>query len=353
MKASSTVASGALALVGLVAAYTTWQRPKESVKSESVEVVGATKQSLETVHYDDGTRFVDLTRKTTPEPRLYVTLGFLPGKTPTVDAGLSVVALDGGTDAGVDGGVRLVNVKPPEPTPTRETYANERADNLFSRFMPFEATRALGTLSSAKLDELGLAGSERHLALTVAGQVRRFTVSKPLSGIIGSYLQDETSGAVYLVQSSIFSELDPSTQLLIDRRLHTFKQPEFDVFSVTYEGKTAEFVQTNADIPQTAKVAKVATPDKAEELVKNWHDKVWNRLVVTEVLARGELPKAGEPKVALRLDYKLKGSAKGFLEIALDKSQGTWARSENTVGWVAVHQGTEELVLEAKRFMEP
>ncbi len=348
MKARSAAVQGALAVAGLIAAYVTWQRPKESVKSEAtITVVNASKQTLEQLHFDDGTRFVEVAKKLEGEPRLWVTSGFLPGKTPPpFDAGAPVV-IDGGVDAG------FISVSPPpEPPPTREVLANERADNLLQRFMPFEASRALGVLSSEKLDELGLAGSERHLTLTVAGQARTFVVSKPLSGIIGSYVQDTRSGEVFLVQSSIFNELDPNSQLLIDRRLHAFKQSDFDAFTLTIEDKKVDFVQTNAEVSATAKVARAASPEKADELAKNWHDKILNRLVVTEVLGKGELPKQGEPKVALRLDYTSHGAKKGWLEIGFDPRKGTWARSENTASWVSIHQGSEEIALEATRLVQ-
>ena len=95
------------------------------------------------------------------------------------------------------------------------------------------------------------------------------------------------------------------------------------------------------------------TPDKPEELVKNWHDKVWTRLIVTEVLGKGEAPKHGEPRVAMRLDYTSRGQPKGWLEVGLDDTKGTWARSENTANWVAVHQGADELVIEAKKIVSP
>lgn len=347
MKARGTALSFALALGGLAAAYFTWQRPKESVKADSVVVLSATKQSLEKLHFDDGTRFVDVVKHTDGESRLWVTLGFLPGKTPVVDAGTTVVAMD----AGVDAGVLQVSVKPAEIPPTRETPANDRAETLAGRFMPLEATRALGTLPKEKLDELGLVGSERHLEVSFGGQTRRFVVGKPLPGIIGSYLQDE-KGDVYLVQSSMFSELDPASQVLVDRRLHAFKQSEFDHFTITLDGKSAEFLQTGAEIAQTAKVARAASPEKGDDMAKNWHDKVFNRTVVTEVLGKGELPKAGEPKVALRIDYSLRGQKKGFLEFGFDATQGTWARSENTASWVGVHQGSEETILEAKRLLQ-
>lgn len=351
MKLRSTAIQGGLALVGLVAAYLTWQRPPEQTKADAVTVVSATKQSLDRLHFEDGTKFIDVTRKTEGGSRLWVTLGFLPGKAPVFDAGVAeLVSLDGGQ---ADGGALAKLTPPPEPPPTRETYANDRADSLFAKFTPLEAQRALGTLPKEKLDELGLVGSERKLDVYVAGVPRSFVVSKPVSGIIGSYVQDVKSGEVFLLQSSVFSELDPGSTLLVDRRPHAFKQAEFDKFVVKVDGKDTAFVQTNAEIPQTAKVAREASPDKPDELAKNWHDKVWNRLIVTEVLGRGELPKAGEPQVQLRIDYSARGTPKGWLEVGADPSGGTWMRSENTASWVSVHQGAGELVLEAKKVVAP
>ena len=113
MKARSTAIQGGLALVGLVAAYVTWQRPKDSFKSESVVVVDATKNSLERVRYEDGVRFVAVEKK----ERLLVTLAYLPGKRPVIDAGIRLVEIDAGVDGGVDGGPVLASVKPAEPTP--------------------------------------------------------------------------------------------------------------------------------------------------------------------------------------------------------------------------------------------
>lgn len=350
MKAKSVSIYGALALVGLVAAYATWQRPKETVKADQVTILEASKQSLEKVHFDDGTRFIDVTKRLEPDARLWLTLGYLPGKAPVVDAGIALEVLDGGAP---DGGALPVAVKTPEPPPTRTTRTNERGDTLWGRFTPFTGTRALGVLPDAKLDELGLVNSGRALEVTVAGATHHYVASKPVSGIIGSYVMDAQSKEVFLLPTTVFSELDPASTLLVDRRLHTFKQSEFDGFTVKVGDQSAEFVQTDAAIPTTAKVAKKATPDKPDEMAKNWHDKIWNRLVVTEVLGEGELPKAGEPKAALRIDYSLRGAPKGWLELATDATGGMWARSENTASWVSIHQGSEQLVLEAQKLIAP
>ena len=347
MKARSAALQGGLAVAGLVAAYVTWQRPTESLKADTVIVVDATKNSLERVTYSDGTRSVTVEKK----GRLMLTLAFVPGKRPVFDAGETIFEVDAGADAGVDGGVLRVSQRPAEPAPDRTVFANDRADTLWAKLTPFEGSRALGVLPKEKLDELGIANSERKLELQVSGVTRRFTISRPVSGLIGIYAQDEKTNDVFLISSSLFNELDPNSQLLVDRRLHLFKQAEFDAFTIRAGDKLAGFVQTGADIPQTARVARAATPDKADELAKNWHEKIWNRLIVTEVLSPEELPKAGEPSAQLRLEYTLKGSAKGWLELGFDPKGGTWARSENTPSWVSVHQGSEEIILEGQKLV--
>jgi hypothetical protein len=343
VKAKSAALQGVLAVAGLVAAYVTWQRPKEDSKAQSVVIVDATKNALEKVTYQDGTRLVALEKK----DRFEVTLAYMPGKRPSVDAGApQVVELDGGADAGA----LLASVKAPEPAPDRTVYANDRADSIWAKLTPFEGTRALGVLGPEKLEEVGLTGSERALELRVAGVPHRFKISKPLSGLIGSYAQDEASHRVFLISSSLFNDLDPNSQLLVDRRLHQFKPSEFDAITIKSNGKEGRFVQSGVELGQP-KLARATTPEQADELAKNWHDKIWNKLIVTEVLAAGETPKSGAAQPVLRLEYGLKSQPKGWLEIGMDPQKNTWARSENTPSWVAVHQGSDELIVEGQKLI--
>lgn len=346
MKAQSAALQGALAVAGLIAAYVTWQRPKESSKADTVTMVDANKNSLEKVRFADGTRAVTLTRK----DRMEVTLEFLPGKRPAFDAGIAQVQVD----AGVDGGAVMANApRMVEPPPDRTVYANERAENVWAKLSPLEATRALGKPPADKRDELGLVGSDRRLELTVSGQLRGFTISKPMKGLIGLYADDDTSHEVFLLPSSLFNDLDPNSQLLVERKLHAFKASEFDAVTITIDGKSQKLLQTNAELAEKAKFARAETPERADELAKNWHDKLWTRLIVTEVLGKDELPKAGAPKLAVRLDYTSAGKPKGWVELGIDPKDAVWARSENTLGWVGIHQGGEDLIIEAQKIVRP
>ncbi len=351
MKASSAAVNGALAVAGLLAAYVTWQRPKETSNNDTITVLEATKATLGRVRYEDGTRILEvfqaegekvvwLRQETLPS-----VVTKLPSQYTVLDGGTS----DGGTsDAGVFIETKFVAAEPPPPP--RQMRGNERAEALLQRFTPLQAVRALGKLSAEKQKELGLENTARKLTVTVSGQPRAFAVSNPLPGMVGTYLRDETDSAVYLLTGSLLSELEPSSQALIDRRLHAFRGPEFDEFVIGYDNRKHAYLQKDADIPQTMKVFATATPDKPDDLVRNWHDKVWNRLIVTEVLGKGETPKTGAPKVELRIDYLNRGSSKGFIELAKSDSGDLWARTENTASWVGLHTGTDDVIAEAKKF---
>ncbi len=348
MKKQGLIIQAVLAGVALLFAYFTWQRAEEGTAPERglVKVVDATKQSLVSARIEDGTRFSELRRVVEGEAQFWITQGYLPGKAPKPPDPVS--ALSG------DAGVALLETPPPPTPPTRELRANERAKTLFEKLTPFEASRALGVLSDEKLSELGLKDSKRVLEMTVAGAKRSFVLSTPQPGVVGSWILDTNSKAVYLLEGSSLADLDPNSMVLVDRRLHNFNASEFDGFKVTVGANASEFLQTTtpagSPTPQNIKVARRESADKPDELVKNWHDKIWNRMIVTEVLGKGENPPKFTPKPAFRIDYSLKGAPKGFVELAFDKKEGTWARSEHTASWVAIHQGNEELLTEAERF---
>jgi hypothetical protein len=360
VKARGAAVMGALAAASLGAAYLTWQRPKDTKSDNTVTIVDASKSSLTKIRYEDGTRFTEVTRVVEAEPIIWLKQGFMEGKTPVFDAGtrpeFDAGLPDGGFRREADGGVLQPPpppLPPPPPPPTRDVRGTERAEKAWEKFAPFEAIRFLGALSDAKLKELSLDQSPKLLELTVSGTPRQFRVSSPQAGFIGQYVMDLKSKEVYLLAGGALAEIEPSSTTLVDRRLHAFKASEFDSFKVTVDGQSREFVQTDANIPQTTKIAPKEHPDKPDEFAKNWHDKVWNRMIVTEVLGKGETPPRGVPTVLVRIDYFSKGQPKGWLEIARQPTVlvEVYGRTENTAGWVGLHTGVEEMAIEAKKLV--
>ncbi len=236
---------------------------------------------------------------------------------------------------------------PPEPTPPskpREYKGNDAAEKLLERFAPLQAARALGVLSPEKLDEVGLSGSQRQLEVVTRAGSRRFTLSGSPHGAGSPYLRSEADGAVFLARGTLVSDLEFASSRLVDRRLHTFSAPDFDVLVIRSGERERSLVKAGDKwAPEDGQGA----PD---EFATNWHDKLW-RLTGIEVLGRGEVPAAGEPKIELRIEYLRGSKPVGFVELAQAGSE-TFARTEHSAGWVRLHGTAGQILSERVQVLE-
>jgi hypothetical protein len=290
------------------------------------------------VRYEDGPRWAEVVRHSDgPDPAVWLRFG--TRELPTPDGGMKA-------DAG----------KPSEPKPPDgEVRGNELAETLLEKLAPLRASRSLGVLDEAKLRELGLDGSTKRLEIFARGGRRGsyLLASSPL-GTGAPYLESESDKHVYLLGSSIVSDLDSASTRLIDRRLHAFKQPDFDSLLVKTEDKQRELVQDASDPNRPLRLASRKSPAKSDDFARNWHDKVWH-LIVTEVLGKGQVPSSGEPRVGFRVDYKRRGQQIGWIEVSQPRTGASasplemYARSEHTASWVKVHAPGEDISKEAKK----
>lgn len=336
MKARGALLQGALALVGLGAVYMTWQKP-EQPSSDEVVILDLPRGELYRIRYQDGTRWIELERRADASGAGYWV------RHAKVEA----------APENRDGGVALSS-SAQEKTPPRELRANSTAEKVYERFEPFRASRALGTLDPAKLRELGLEGSVKVLELEGRTGKHRFKISTTVLGAGSPYLQSEPDGRVYLLGNPAISDLESAPVRLVDRTLHGFKVADFDGFTVKAGNKQREFVARTVG-PNATVVAPRSDPHKPDEFARNWHERVW-RLVVLEVLGKGEVPPTGEPSVVVRIDYSKKGSKVGWLELArpgtaaaVTANKELYARSEHTAGWVKLHAAVDETIKEAAK----
>jgi len=155
---------------------------------------------------------------------------------------------------------------------------------------------------------------------------------------------------------SVLSDLQGASYRLIDRRLHTFKVADVDRIAVTVGGKTQDLKILNRESQNGYKLAPAKTPDKPEEMARNWHDKIW-RIYPVEILGKGEKPTPAEPKVTLRVEYFDGKKSAGFIEVGkIDAAPAApvsesptgahapeppkpdlYARTEHTAGWIKIH----------------
>ena len=149
-----------LAALGLVVAYTTWQREPERAPGEVV-VVDVNKSDVQKVRYRRRQRQDRRARAAQGEAAKSRACGSSCRPTP----------------------------KPKKPA--REVPGNEGAERLWDKFAPLRATRALGTLQPDKLKELGLDAPKKHLEVTARGVKHTFDVGSSPFGVSDPYVKDE------------------------------------------------------------------------------------------------------------------------------------------------------------------
>jgi hypothetical protein len=326
---------GGLAAVGLLAVYFTWQREPEHPPG-AVTVIEATKSDITHVHYADDSSAVDFTRgDQNGSPAIWLHL---------VPSGKS----EPKPGAKAKSDPKSDQKTPPDPP--RDLVGSEPAARVFDGFAPLVSPRAFGLLDAGKLKELGLDGVTRKLEVTVRGDVRRFDIGQPEKATGGeAFLRDARDGRVYLLPRGMLADLQNPSHL-IDRRLHAFEIADFDRFVLSSGGKQKAYLQLNREERGKSAFAPAKTPDKPDQMAKNWHDAVW-RAFPSEILGRGEEPAAGQPSVVLRVDYYDGKTSIGFMELARAESAGgiseevpsadVYARTEHTAGWLKLATGAQ------------
>jgi hypothetical protein len=337
---------GGLAALGLITVHLTWQRQPDGLPGD-VTLIDAGKNDLGRVHFEDDTAVVDLERhKDGPEAGIWLHLVEKPPATkPTPPPADPKNAPKNGTATSEPPAQGLAPATPPNPP--RDLRGSEAAGKLLDQFTPFRSPRAFGVLDPAKLKELGLDQSKKKLTITAKGDTREYIVGQPPGGNGEAFLRDVRDGRVYLMPHSVLGDFNASTRL-VDKKLHGFEQAEFETLRLTVDGKTRELLQTHRETPLTTQLASPKTPDKVDQMAKNWHDMLW-RSFPMEVLGRGETPKEGTPTPVVRVEYFDGKKSLGYIELAKPPetaqqqtdSAGNrttlYARTERTAGWVKLH----------------
>jgi hypothetical protein len=352
MTGRAAATQGGLAAVGLLAALFTSQRQPEHAPG-SVTVLDATKMDVTHVHYTDDHNAVDFERgRGDKDPPVWIHL---------------VPAQDQKKDQKNDQKKDKTKPEPPKakepPAPPRDLVGAEQAAKVLDQFAPLVSPRAFGQLDAAKLKELGLEVPNRKLDVTVKGEVHHYVIGQPEKATGGeSFLRDTGDGRVYLMPRGMLADLQNPGHL-VDRRLHRFEPGDFDRMVLAAGGRSKEYVQLDREARAKAAFAPAKTPDKRDQMAKNWHDAVW-RAFPSDILGRGEEPAGGKPTVVLRVDYFDGKSAVGYMELARVESSGgvsedgasepssgdVYARTEHSAGWMKLHNGGQ-LVADAQKML--
>ncbi|WP_223643147.1 hypothetical protein [Corallococcus sp. EGB] len=376
MKARDVAVQGGMACVALVAAFFVWQREPSRVAGE-VTVEDAPASALDRIRYDEEARFVELFRDPQDRDTVWVRLGtkpVKPGAEAAMDAGVvahasgdaGITLLDAGalahstSDAGSPataantGALASASTDAGTPAPVpppRELRGNDVALKLFSHFAPLRAQRDLGVLDDTKLDEIGLAKTQRGLTLTFDGTPRLFRLATPASGWGSPYLQRTSDGHVFLLGPGLLPDLEAAASRLVDRRLHAFDVDGFDRVVIS-TGTTSRAFAANGKPPGAVQLSPADAPGTPDDFARNWHDRLW-RLTPVELLGRGEAPPGPAPTPAFRVEYQRGGKAVGELSMAKTPDGSWYARTELAPGWVRMGGGLELLAEDAAKLTTP
>lgn len=340
MNSKAVAVQGGLAIVGLVAVYITWQRQPE-LQTGEVFVLDITKNELQTLRFDDddAKTWVELQRDS--------------------DDNGSFIALRLSGRAAPEAKSSAPAPEPGKSIPERVVRGGDAARTLYERFAPLRATRALGALDAAKLKDLGLAASKKHITVVTGSGRRVFDIASAPLGGTDPYLRDQTDGRVFVVSRSILGDFQAAASSLVERHLHGFRLEDADRVSVTAGSAKKEYRVARSADGRGVEIAAIAAPDKPDPAARAWHERVLG-LWPSEFLGKGELPAEGEPQARLRLDYSAHGRNLGWLTIAeaaapalqsvssatLAPRKVFYARSEFTLGWVKLSGDSDALVTE-------
>jgi hypothetical protein len=329
---------GGLALLGLAAAYTTWQRQPE-LQAGEVFVLDVTKNELETVRFDD------------EEAKVWVEL-----QRASDDNGNFVALRLSGREA-PEAKTTAPAPTAGKPTPERVVRGSDAAKALYERFAPLRGTRALGVLDAAKLKDLGLASSKKHITVVTRSGRRAFDIAPAPLGGTDPYLRDQTDGRVFVVPRSILSDFQTAASSLVEHHLHGFRLEDADRLSMAAGSAKKEYRVARSTDGRGVEIASTGTPDKPDPTARTWHERAFG-LWPSESLGKGEPPAEGEPQTKLRLDYFARGRSLGWLTIAeapvppvesvssaaAAPKKTFYARSESTLGWVKLSGDSDTMV---------
>lgn len=183
-----------------------------------------------------------------------------------------------------------------ETVTVKSFRGSDAAMDLFGSFGPLRAIRALGQVDDKKAKELGFPESKKKLTVVAKGQTTEFTLGSTSYGGGDSYARDG-QGRAYLLSQRIIADFEFAESRLMERRLHRFERGDFDRVEIAVGGKKRVLLQQKRQDPTNYYFTDAATPDKRDDTMKNWMDKVL-RIAISDYVAQGEEPQASPPSGA-------------------------------------------------------
>ncbi len=222
----------------------------------------------------------------------------------------------------------------PAPAAKRSIFVSvTEARKTAEAVVPFKVSRDIGRVEGARSAEFGFKEPMSTFTVGVAGQEHRLEMGGPAPGGY-RYVRDEATGNVYATHGTFIWDLESGETALAERELHDFLDGDLMSIRIAGEGKSREVLRGG---PSNKRVwADPSTPEKGDETVTNWLNKV-ERLRPTEYVE--DVPSGHD--LVVRIEYRVKG-AEGPVFLELAKTPGPtgkpeyFVRTEHTRLWAKV-----------------
>jgi hypothetical protein len=209
----------------------------------------------------------------------------------------------------------------PAPSVAKSYPGTDKATALFKELVPLPAVRALGQAEESRLPTFGLDKPAASLRLRFGERSEELQIGNGTYGGSNVYVRSK-DGQVYLVKSSIFSDLKAGGNSLIERQLLNVERESIARAAVRAGDKSRTLVQRERETRAKAYYADAAEPDKRLNQTTSFVDRVM-RLRVVE-------PKAGKPSTPPALTVEIFGDDGSLGTISLWQPEGEIAVAESS-----------------------
>jgi hypothetical protein len=284
------VATLSVALVAaLVGSYLAWTDDGETVDAEQVPLYDASEADLEQIRWNTKTKDITVSKRSDARgdywwietvERVVPALPDEPeAPEPTDDDAPE------GDDAGEEAPESPADEPasptdepteeeaPPEPTEKRVAFVgSEQAAELWADYAPLVALRELRTDGAVSDATFGLEEPEGTLEVVRRGQTITMEIGGETYGSKDRYVRH--NGKTYLVDDGDLRPLQYASTRMVERGLYPYPTSEIASITVTYDGRTEQFVQQNRDDKGKAYWARSATPEEQDDTVETWVGKL-------------------------------------------------------------------------------
>lgn len=235
---------------------------------------------------------------------------------------------------------------PAPPATTKEFPIGESGGSLIEKVAPLKGLRELGPLDDAKKVDYGLNEIKDTLIVELAsGETRELAIGGRVFGGNDRYVIEKATGKGWVIPGEVIQPLEGAETSLRETKLHAWKDDEIGQVVLKAGAKTRAVTRRPSSAPAvppppgphgeppiaTAAWSDVATPDKVDQTIGNFMDRVGKLTALeysstpveglTPVVAFEYKDKGGKVIGATEL-WKKPGAKEGEFEY--------WLRSERT-----------------------